>query len=118
MVVNALWVWCAMVVNGFRHSVAVGMVFNAACYSTLWVGSWVRLVACGFASCVGICACARFLRFARGFDVNGRQLAVNASQLFLGLLCSLWSSMLCGYGAQWSLMVLPQPQGAASLALG
>ena len=69
-------------------------------------------------SYVGICACARFLRFARGFDVNDRQLAVNASQLFLGLLCSLWSSMLCGYGAQWSLMVLPQPQGAASLALG
>ena len=52
------------------------------------------------------------------FDVNDRQLAVNASQLFLGLLCSLWLSMLCGDGAQWSLMVLPQPQGAASLALG
>ena len=25
----------------FFHSVAVGMGVNAACYSTLWVGSWV-----------------------------------------------------------------------------
>ena len=50
-------------------------------------------------------ALALVLRFARFFNVNDRQLAVNASQLFLGLLCSLWSSMLCGYGAQWSLMV-------------
>ena len=49
-----------------------------------------------------------FLRFARGFNVNGRQLAVNGRQWLLGLLCSLWSSMLCGYGAQWSLMVFPQ----------
>ena len=58
------------------------------------------------------------LRFARFFNVNDRQLAVNASQCFFGLLCSLCSLMLCGYGAQWSLMVLPQHQGAASLALG
>ena len=59
----------------------------------------------GFQPAIVRFACAVFA-LARGFsNVNDRQLAVNASQLFLGLLCSLWSSMLCGYGAQWSLMV-------------
>ena len=53
-------------------------------------------------------AVALVLRFARFFNVNDHQLAVNASQCFFGLLCSLCSLMLCGYGAQWSLMVLPQ----------
>ena len=77
MVVNALWVWRAMVVNGFRHSVAVGMVFNAACYSTLWVGSWVLWGGVRgylrFASCLGV------LR-TLGFYINFRQLAINGHQ--------------------------------------
>ena len=59
----------------------------------------------GFQPAIVRFACAVFALARVFFNVNDRQLAVNASQLFLGLLCSLWSSMLCGYGAQWSLMV-------------
>ena len=48
------------------------MVFNAACYSTLWVGSWdFALLKRGY------------LRFARGFDVNDRQLALMVVNVFL-----------------------------------
>ena len=43
----------------------------------------VLMFAFAVVSYVGICACACFLRFARGFDVNDRQLAVNGRQCFL-----------------------------------
>ena len=84
MVVNALWVWLAMVVNGF---------------ATAWLWEWSLMLRASHAEgrFVGLCFLRGYLRFARGFDVNDRQLAVNDCQCFL---CGLWR--------QCSLMVLPQ----------
>ena len=78
---------------------------------TLWVGSWVRWLAWGFASCLGVCVLilARvfalgflrgYLRFARGFNVNGRQwplMVVN--DFWLALLAMVVNGFWVGYGA-------------------
>ena len=44
---------------------------------------------------VGLCFLRGFLRFARGLNVNDRQLAVNAGQWFLACFAR--------YGRQWFL---------------
>ena len=58
---------------------------------------------------VGLCFLRGYLRFARGFDVNVRQLAVNDRQCFLACFARYGRQcFLCEVWRQCSLMVLPQ----------
>ena len=92
-----VWRQCSLMV---LPQLAVGMGVNAACFarcgSVRGYSSYV-----GAAACLGLCFLRGFLRFARGLNVNDRQLAVNASQWFFGLalLAMVVNAFFVGYGA-------------------
>ena len=60
MVVNALWVWRAMVVNGF----ATAWLWELSLMACFARCGWVR----GCSSYAGICASRGFLRLRAGFS--------------------------------------------------
>ena len=68
-------------------------------FATAWLWEWSLMLRASHAEgrFVGLCFLRGYLRFARFFNVNVRQLAVNGRQCFL---CEVWR--------QCSLMVLPQ----------
>ncbi len=109
MVVNAFWLaLLAMVVNAFWLAL-LAMVVNG--FATAWLWEWSLMLRASHAEgrFVGLCFLRGYLRFARGFDVNDRQLAVNASQWFLACFARYGRQcFLCEVWRQWSLMVLPQ----------
>ena len=59
MVVNALWVWRAMVINGFATALLWGWALMLRASHA--VGRCV-----GAAACLGLCFLCGFLRFAHG----------------------------------------------------
>ena len=84
MVVNALWVWLAMVVNGF---------------ATAWLWEWSLMLRASHAEgrFVGLCFLRGYLRFASCVGIC-------ASRGFLTLMSANWPLMIVnvffvGYGA-------------------
>ena len=95
----------------FFHSVAVGMGVNAACYSTLWVGSWVLWGGVRgylrFASCLGV------LR-TLGFYINFRQLAINGHKYCVLAHASPLSVLKHALRRKCSLMATPSKRDSVN----
>ena len=61
------------------------MLVNGFATALLWEWSLMLRASHAVGRFVGLCFLRGFLRFARGFDVNDRQLAVNGRQCFVGI---------------------------------